>query len=43
MKNLVSTLILLFCNIGVIQASSLLKVDNSYLSQHDIVYLGFTK
>ena len=39
MKNIVSALIVLFCNVCVIQASSLFKIDDNYLSQHDIVYL----
>ncbi len=39
MKNIVSALIVLLCNVCVIQASSLFKIDDNYLSQHDIVYL----
>ena len=39
MKNIVSALIVLFCIVCVIQASSLFKIDDNYLSQHDIVYL----
>lgn len=39
MKNSISILIVLFCNICSIQASSFLRVADNYLSQHDIVYL----
>lgn len=39
MKNIVSAFIILFCNISIIQAASLFKVANNYMTQHDIVYL----
>ena len=39
MKNFISVLAILLCNVYMLQASSLFKIDDSYLSQHDIVYL----
>lgn len=39
MKNFISVLAILLCNVYMLQASSLFKIDDNYLSQHDIVYL----
>ena len=39
MKNIVSAFFILFCNISIIQAASLFKVANNYMTQHEIVYL----